>query len=206
MYVYVWICEYPTIDYRDYVYVSSSIIYDPTKLDRHLSPTSNDLVDALNGATIFLKFNLHPCYHQLSLAPESRYITTFATHEGLRRYTRLNFGTYSGSEKFQHVISEQICDISRTISISDDIIAFGRHDSHMIRLCMRCCIDFQILGSQSPIKKCEHHKAFGASLLGKRSLARSQECESNSQCTSSKVSQWSEKFPWYCHLLCQIYF
>ena len=78
--------------------------------------------------------------------------TTFATHEGLRRYMRLNSGTYSASEKFQHIISVQVCDKSRVISISDDIIAFGRHDSRTISLCMRCCIDFQILGSQSPLK------------------------------------------------------
>jgi len=70
--------------------------------ERHPSPTVDDLVDALNGATVFSKLDLRSGYHQLSLAPESRYITTFATHEGLRRYTRLNFGTNSASEIFQH--------------------------------------------------------------------------------------------------------
>jgi len=63
--------------------------------ERHPSPTVDDLVDALNGATTFTKLDLRSGYHQLSLAPESRYITTFATHEGLRRYKRLNFGTNS---------------------------------------------------------------------------------------------------------------
>ena len=75
---------------------------------RHLTPTVDYLVDALNGASKFSKLDLHSGYHQLSLAPESRYITTFATHEGLRRYARLNFGTNSASEIFQNVISEQI--------------------------------------------------------------------------------------------------
>ena len=32
-------------------------------------------------------------YHQLELDEESRDITTFATHEGLKRYKHLNFGT-----------------------------------------------------------------------------------------------------------------
>ena len=54
------------------------------------------------------------------------YITTFATHDGLRRYTRLNFGTNSASKIFQHIISEQIRDISGSINISDDIIVFGK--------------------------------------------------------------------------------
>ena len=76
--------------------------------ERHPSPTIDDLVDALNGATAFSKLDLHSGYHQLSLAPESRYITMFATHKGLQRYKRLNFGTNSASEIFQHIISEQI--------------------------------------------------------------------------------------------------
>ena len=94
--------------------------------ERHPSPTVDDLVDALNGATIFSKLDLRSGYHQLSLAPESRYVTTFATHEGLRRYKRLNFGTNSASEIFQHIISEQIRDIPGSINISDDIIVFGK--------------------------------------------------------------------------------
>ena len=94
--------------------------------ERHPSPTVDDLVDALNGATTFSKLDLRSGYHQLSLAPASRYITTFATHEGLRRYTRLNFGTNSASEIFQHIISEQIRGIPGSINISDDIIVFGK--------------------------------------------------------------------------------
>ena len=39
--------------------------------ERHPSPTSDDLVDALNGAKIFSKIDLRSGYHQLSLAPES---------------------------------------------------------------------------------------------------------------------------------------
>ena len=94
--------------------------------ERHPSPTVDDLVDALNGATTFSKLDLRSGYHQLSLAPESRYVTTFATHDGLRRYTRLNFGTNSASEIFQHIIGEQIRDIPGSINISDDIIVFGK--------------------------------------------------------------------------------
>ena len=94
--------------------------------ERHPTPTVDDLVDALNGASVFSKLDLRSGYHQLSLAPESRYITTFATHEGLRRYATLNFGTNSASEIFQNAISEQIRDISGAINISNDIIVYGK--------------------------------------------------------------------------------
>ena len=60
------------------------------------------------------------------LAPESRYITTFATHNSLWRYKRLNFGTNSASEIFQHTIHQKIHDIPGVINFSDDVIVFGK--------------------------------------------------------------------------------
>ena len=53
--------------------------------ERHPMPTVDDLILTLNGATVFSKLNLWAGYHQLSLSPECRYITTFATHKGLWR-------------------------------------------------------------------------------------------------------------------------
>ena len=64
-------------------------------------------------------------YLQIELSPESRYITTFATHNGLKRYTRLNFGTTSSSEIFQNAIQQVIQGIKGCRNISDDIIIFG---------------------------------------------------------------------------------
>ena len=87
----------------------------------HPSPTVDDLINELNAAKVFWKLELRFGYHQLSLANESRYITTFATHKGLRRYKRLNFGTNSASELFQQVIHDQIDDIPGAINISDDV-------------------------------------------------------------------------------------
>ena len=76
--------------------------------EKYPSPTFDDLVHNLNGATVFTKLNLPLGYHQVPLSLESRYITTFSTHKGLCRYTRLNFGTNSASEMFQNIISEPI--------------------------------------------------------------------------------------------------
>ena len=50
-------------------------------------------------------------YHQLELDEESRDLTTFVTHKGLKRFTRLNFGTNSASEIFQNVIQTTFQDI-----------------------------------------------------------------------------------------------
>ena len=99
--------------------------------ERHPSPTVDDLIHNLNGATVFSKLDLKAGYHQIPLAAKSRYITTFVTHKGLRRYTRLNFGTNSASEIFQHMISELLRDIPGAFNISDDVIVYGKtQDDH----------------------------------------------------------------------------
>ena len=55
------------------------------KGEKHLTPTIDDLTADLNGATHFSSLDLSSGYHQLELSPESRYVTTFSTHVGLRR-------------------------------------------------------------------------------------------------------------------------
>ena len=94
--------------------------------ERHPSPTVDEIIHSLNGAKKFSKLDLRSGYHQLVLAPESRHITTFTTHKGLKRYKRLNFGTSSAAEIFQHTIQKALEGIDGILNISDDIIIFGK--------------------------------------------------------------------------------
>ena len=61
----------------------------------------------------------------LELGPKSRYITTFNTHVGLRRFKRLNFGVSSAAEIFQNAIRETLSGIEEAINLSDDILVYG---------------------------------------------------------------------------------
>ena len=70
--------------------------------ERHPTPTVDDIIYRLNGATVFSKLDLNKGYHQLKLDEDSRHITTFTTHRGLFRYKRLSFGINSAAEVFQH--------------------------------------------------------------------------------------------------------
>ena len=92
---------------------------------RHVTPTIDELIADLNGATVMSKIDLRSGYHQLELDPKSRDITTFSTHSGLFRYKRLIFGLNSAAEIFQHTIQELISDIQGAKNVSDDIIVFG---------------------------------------------------------------------------------
>lgn len=79
--------------------------------EKHPTPTMEELLHELNGAKIFNKLHINHGYLQLELNLESRYITTFSTHKGLKSYTRLNFGTTSNAEIFQNAIQQVIQDI-----------------------------------------------------------------------------------------------
>ena len=94
--------------------------------ERHVTPTIEEIIQDLNGATVFSKLDLRSAYNQLELDEDSRSITTFCTHEGLRRYTRLNFRTCSAAEICQNVISQVLSDIPNARNISNDVLVFGR--------------------------------------------------------------------------------
>eukprot|EP00112_Aurelia_sp_Birch-Aquarium-sp1_P023569 Seg707.7 transcript_id=Seg707.7/GoldUCD/mRNA.D3Y31 product="putative protein K02A2.6" protein_id=Seg707.7/GoldUCD/D3Y31 len=94
--------------------------------ERHPSPTIDDLIQQLNGSSYFSKLDLSSGYHQLELDEESPDITTFVTHKGLKRFTRLNFGTNSASEIFQNVIQTTFQDIEGCLNVSDDILVFAK--------------------------------------------------------------------------------
>ena len=103
--------------------------------ERHITPTIDDIITELNGAQLFSKIDLNNGYHQLVLHEESRYITTFTTHVGLRRYKRLMFGINAASEIFQNAIYQSLHGLSGVINISDDILVYGNcktsHDENL---------------------------------------------------------------------------
>nr|XP_054931763.1 uncharacterized protein K02A2.6-like [Dermacentor andersoni] len=94
--------------------------------ERHVMPTVEDVISILNGAAYFSKLDLKEDYHQLELAEESRVITTFSTHCGLRRYKRLLFGVNAAAEIFQDAIRQVLPDEDGIINVSDDILISGR--------------------------------------------------------------------------------
>ncbi|CAB4026663.1 Retrovirus-related Pol poly from transposon, partial [Paramuricea clavata] len=90
--------------------------------ERHTMPTLQDFKAEVNGAKFFSKINLKRAYHRLELHPDSRFITTFSTHEGLFQYKRLNYGTNSAAEIFQNVLQQNLSDIRGVKNLVDEII------------------------------------------------------------------------------------
>ena len=103
--------------------------------ERHIMSMIQDFKAEVNGSKFFSKIDLKQAYHQLELEPESRYVTTFSTHERLYQYKRLNYGTNSAAEIFQNTLQSNLSDIRGVKNIADDIIVHRKtrkdHDQSM---------------------------------------------------------------------------
>ena len=171
--------------------------------ERLRSPTVDDLIHTLNEAS---KLDLCSGYHQLSLAPDSRYITTFTTDKGLRRCTRLNFGTNSASE-----ISEQHQWGNLWYSRSIEHRWWCHHvrkkpKMPMTKPCKRCSRSFLML-AWCWTRQCEFYKhllTFFGSDFSLKNLSRSKEGPSNPLCQSTNLRQWCQKFSRNGNILCQV--
>jgi len=103
---------------------------------RHPIPTVDEILQSMNGSTVFSKLDLKLGYHQVELDPGSRDITTFATSAGLYRYKRLFFGVNSATEQYQHEIQRVLSGLEGAANISDDVIIHGcgqeNHDRNLM--------------------------------------------------------------------------
>ena len=109
--------------------------------ERHITPTVDDIIFNLNGSTVFSKVDLYKGFHQIEIDENSRNMTTFSTHVGLRRYKRLNFGVSSAPEIFQNEIRQVLEGLNGVLNISDDIVIHGenqkQHDDNLRALFRR---------------------------------------------------------------------
>ena len=101
-------------------------------------PTVDEVLEELDGSTVFSKVDLRHGFHQVELPADSTDITTFETHDGLFRYKRLSFGVNAAPEKYQHIISQVRADIEGVVNIADDLIVHGKtvaeHDQSLHKL------------------------------------------------------------------------
>ena len=90
-------------------------------------PTVDEVLENLNGSTMFSKLDLRLGFHQVELDEDLRDITTFATHDGLFRYKRLMFGVNSAPEKYQQIIRQALSGINGVHNIADDLVVHGKN-------------------------------------------------------------------------------
>ena len=129
------------------------------KCERHLTPTVDDIICEITGSRWFSKMDLRLRYHQIMLAPESRHVTTFSTHLGIRRYKCLNIGILSAAEVFQDLIWEVLVGLEGVLNISDDILVHALTlEEHLVQL-KTVFLRLQDSGLTLHLEKCEFLKS-----------------------------------------------
>ena len=104
--------------------------------ERHPIPTVEEVLNELNGSTVFNKLDFKWGFHQVELDAESRRIITFVTHRGLYQYKRLMFGITSAPEKYQKIVKDTLIGCKGVANIADDLIMHGcgiqRYDENLL--------------------------------------------------------------------------
>lgn len=95
------------------------------KRTRHTIPTLRELETRPNGAKFFSHLDMKDGYMQLELAEESRKLTTFYTHRGLKHFKRLHFGVNCAAKTFNEEVRKVVSLEPNAISIYNDVLVFG---------------------------------------------------------------------------------
>ena len=95
--------------------------------DAYPLPLIDDTLDMLAGKQWFSTLDLTSGYWQVSLSPEARCKTAFATHSGLFQFKVMPFGLCNAPATFERLMDRVLQGLrwSRCLVYLDDIISFG---------------------------------------------------------------------------------
>ena len=98
-----------------------------TVKDAYPLPRIDDTLDMLAGKQWFSTLDLASGYWQVSLSPEARCKTAFATHSGLFQFRLMLFGLCNAPATFERLMDQVLQGLrwSRCLVYLDDIISFG---------------------------------------------------------------------------------
>src|SRR5260221_10490303 len=109
-----------------------------TKHNRYPLPLVNELLDAVQGCSIFTKLDLKSAFNLLQVAAGDEWKTAFHTNEGLFEYLVMPFGLTNAPAAFQSFIQWVLHEYLDIICIVylDDILIFSHtqeaHDAHVL--------------------------------------------------------------------------
>ena len=108
-----------------------------TNIDAHPLPRVDDLLEALNGNTIFSTLDLRSGYWQVGMHPSDCEKTAFSTPGGLYEFLRLPYGLSNAPATFSRAIGIVLSGLTyaECLCYFDDVIIFSKNMSeHCTRL------------------------------------------------------------------------
>ena len=101
--------------------------------ERYVLPKIDDTLHAMRGSKYFAKIDAKSGFFQLTLAEESRYVTTFITPRGCYRFKRTPFGLSDASEAFQKMMDKILFGIEGVRISVDDVIIYAETMTELLR-------------------------------------------------------------------------
>ena len=96
--------------------------------EHHVTPTLEEIIPKLSGATVFSIVDLKCGYCNVALDEESSYLTTFNSPYGRYRFLCMPFGLKMPQDIFQARIDQTFEGYEGVIGIADDIVTYGASD------------------------------------------------------------------------------
>ena len=91
-------------------------------------PHTQDCLDAVAGATLFLTMDITAAYHQIPVAKEDILKTTFITKYGLYEFKTMPFGLKTAPQTYQRLMELTLSVLQWTACLIylDDVIVYGK--------------------------------------------------------------------------------
>lgn len=127
-----------------------------TVRDSYPIPRMDECIDSLADATIFTTLDANSGHWQIEIREEDKDKTTFTSHHGLFRFTRMPFGLKNAPGTFQRVIDVILSQVKWQYALVylDDVIIFSKSvDEHFSHVSTGLQL-FKSAGVSLKLKKC----------------------------------------------------